>query len=249
MQVFFYHTPDVCPSDSLPDCAVVIDVLRATTTLCAALQAGVEAVQVFADVEALMQVSEQWPGEKRLRAGERGGQKLPEFDLGNSPLECTSAQLTGRRLFMSTTNGTRTLSRVASAKVVLAAALVNRQQVVEYLLAHRPESLWLVASGWEGHFSLEDTVCAGAIAQGLLGDPEDGLLDIVGNDELIAAIALYQQWRNCLYELLCRASHGQRLLRLGFEDDLQYCAQTDVLHVLPIQKQPGLLVTLDNDSK
>lgn len=243
MQVFFYHTPDLCPSDSLPDCAVVIDVLRATTTMCAALQAGVEAIQVFADVETLMQVSQPWPKEKRLRAGERGGQKLPAFDLGNSPLECTSARLSGRRLFMSTTNGTRTLRRVESAQVVLAAALVNRQRVVEYLLAHGPETLWLVASGWEGHFSLEDTVCVGAIAQGLVENANNGLLDMAGNDELIAAIALYQQWQNRLPELLRHASHGQRLLRLGFEEDLNFCAQTDVLNVLPIQQEPGLLIS------
>jgi 2-phosphosulfolactate phosphatase len=211
--------------------------------MCAALQAGVEAVQVFADVETLMQVSEPWPKEKRLRAGERGGQKLPDFDLGNSPLECTSARLSGRRLFMSTTNGTRTLRRVESANVVLAAALVNRQRVVEYLLTHRPKTLWLVASGWEGHFSLEDTVCVGAIAQGLVEGAKKSLLDMAGNDELIAAIALYQQWQNRLLALLRHASHGQRLLRLGFEEDLNFCAQTDVLNILPIQKESGLLIS------
>jgi 2-phosphosulfolactate phosphatase len=245
MQVFFYQTPDLCPSGPLPDCAVVIDVLRATTTISAALQAGVEAVQVFADIETLMQASDQWPVEKRLRAGERGGQKLPAFDLGNSPLECTSARLMGRRLFMSTTNGTRTLHRVESAKVVLAAALVNRRRVVEYLLANRPQTLWLVASGWEGHFSLEDSVCAGAVAHSLAAGSEKGLSAMAGNDELIAAIALYRQWQNRLLKLLHHASHGQRLLRLGYKDDLQFCAQTDVLNILPVQKEPGLLISLD----
>jgi 2-phosphosulfolactate phosphatase len=134
---------------------------------------------------------------------------------------------------------------VQSTKVVLTAALVNRQRVVEYLLAHRPETVWLVASGWEGHFSLEDTVCAGAVAWSLVGNYENGWLAMAGNDELIAAIALYQQWQNRLLELLHHASHGQRLLRLGYKDDLQFCAQADMLNVLPIQKEPGLLVAVD----
>lgn len=247
MKVSLYHTPGLTPSDSLPDCAVVIDVLRATTTMITALKAGVEAVQVFADIERLMQVSEQWPADKRLRAGERGGQKLPAFDLGNSPLECASASLQGCRLFMSTTNGTRTLKRVESVKVVLAAALVNRRRVVEYLLNHCPETVWLVASGWEGHFSLEDSVCAGAIADSLVtGVGADGP-ELAGNDELIAAIALYRQWQNRLLGLFHQASHGRRLLRLGYGDDLQFCARTDSLNTLPIQTEPGLLVSLEGD--
>ena len=73
MKLFVYHTPELTPTDKVPDCAIAIDVLRATTTMATALHAGAEAVQVFSDLDKLMHVSEQWPPEKRLRAGERGG--------------------------------------------------------------------------------------------------------------------------------------------------------------------------------
>lgn len=207
-----------------------------------ALNAGAEAIQVFSDMEQLMQVSEQWPPDQRLRAGERGGAKVAGCDLGNSPLDCTPERVRGKRLFVSTTNGTRALQCVQNAPVVLAAALINRQAVVQYLLDQRPETVWLVGSGWEGSYSLEDTACAGAIADRLIAELGASLAEVAGNDEVVGAIALYAQWQNQLLELLHQASHGQRLLGLGVIEDLKYCAQIDSLDTLPIQKEPGVLV-------
>ncbi|NEP00589.1 MAG: 2-phosphosulfolactate phosphatase family protein [Symploca sp. SIO2E9] len=242
MKLFVYHTPELTPKDKVPDCAIAIDVLRATTTIATALNAGAEAVQAFSDLDKLMQVSQQWSADKRLRAGERGGNKVSGCDLGNSPLDCTPEVVQGRRLFISTTNGTRALQCVENAPVVLAAALVNRQAAVQYLLAQQPETTWLVGSGWEGSFSLEDTVCAGAIAHSLLEQSRYSLDELVGNDEVVDAIALYSQWQDKLLEMFHHASHGKRLLRLKGHEDLKYCAQTDILEVLPIQKEPGVLV-------
>lgn len=242
MKLFIYHTPELAPADKVPDCAIAIDVLRATTTIATALNAGAEAVQTFSDIEKLLQVSEQWPTDKRLRAGERGGAAVSGCDMGNSPLECTPERVQGRRLFISTTNGTRALQRVQDAPIVLAAALVNRQAVVKYVFAQQPETLWLLGSGWEGSFSLEDTVCAGAIAHSLLEQFNGPLNALGGNDEVIGAIALYSQWKDQLLEMFHHASHGKRLLRLDCHEDLKYCAQTDILDVLPIQKEPGVLV-------
>lgn len=242
MKLFIYHTPELTPTDRVPDCAIVIDVLRATTTIATALNAGAEAVQAFSDLEKLIQVSEQWAPEKRLRAGERGGAMVTGFDMGNSPLDCTPERVKGRRLFISTTNGTRALQCVQNVPVVLAAAMVNRSAAVQYVLARKPGTVWLVGSGWEGSFSLEDTVCAGAIAHSLQEQLNGSLEELTGNDEVIGAIALYQEWKNRLLELFHYASHGKRLLRLECNEDLQYCARADILDVLPIQKEPGVLV-------
>lgn len=242
MKLFTYHTPELTPTDQVPDCAIALDILRATTTIATALNSGAEAVQTFSDLEKLMQVSEDWSPEKRLRAGERGGATVAGCDLGNSPLDCTPERVGGRRLFLTTTNGTRALECVQNAPVVLAAAFVNRQAAVEYLIAHKPETVWLVGSGWEGSYSLEDTACAGAIAYSIQKELNCPLADLAGNDETLGAIALYSQWQDQLLSLLHHASHGKRLLRLDGHEDLKYCSQTDILDVLPMQKSPGVLV-------
>jgi 2-phosphosulfolactate phosphatase len=249
VKLFVFHTPELTPDGQVPDCAIAVDVLRATSTIATALSAGAEAVQVFSDMDQLMQVSEQWHPDKRLRAGERGGGKVAGCDLGNSPLDCTPELVAGKRLFISTTNGTRCLERVQDAATVMTAALINRGAVVNYLLEHQPEIVWIVGSGWEGSFSLEDTVCAGAIAHQLSQHWStlhnvypDGF---IGNDEVLGAIALYSQWRDQLLQLMHYASHGQRLLRLDCHDDLKYCAALDSLDVLPMQREPGILVKVN----
>jgi 2-phosphosulfolactate phosphatase len=191
-----------------------------------------------------MQVSDKWDPDLRLRAGERGGAKVQGCDLGNSPLDCTPATVKGKRLFISTTNGTRTLQRVQAAKIVLAAAMINRAAIVDYVVSQQPETVWMVGSGWEGTYSLEDTVCAGAIADLLatkLGVP---LVELAGNDELVASIALYHQWKDNLLELFHLASHGQRLLRLNGHEDLKFCATLDILATVPIQTSLGILQAL-----
>ena len=241
MKIFVYHTPELTPNDTVPECAIAVDVLRATSTMATVLAAGGEAVQVFSDLDQLMTVSEQWPSDKRLRAGERGGAKVAGFELGNSPLDCTAELVAGKRLFISTTNGTRALQRIQNAPIVLAAALINRAAVVKFLLEKQPETVWIVGSGWEGSYSLEDTVCAGAIAHSIWQQTNCPLEEISGNDEVVSAIALYSQWQNDLLGLLHKASHGQRLLRLECLEDLKYCSQTDTLDILAIQTELGVL--------
>jgi 2-phosphosulfolactate phosphatase len=237
-----YHTPEETPADSVPDCAIAIDVLRATSTMAAALENGAEAIAVFSDLDALTQASDAWPVEKRIRAGERGGAQVEGFELGNSPLALTHEMMSGRRLFMSTTNGTRCLSRIQSAPWVMAASLTTRRAVVKRLLDKQPATVWLVGSGWEGSYSLEDTVCAGAIVHEILTQTGLAAKEVAGNDAAIAAVSLYLQWHDQLLDLLHIATHGQRLLRLDNDEDLAYCAQLDVLDAVPVQSSPGVLV-------
>ncbi len=210
--------------------------------MAAAFSAGAEAIQVFSDLDRLLSESQSWPSDKRIRAGERGGQRVEGFDLGNSPLDHSPKKTEGKRLFMSTTNGTRCLERIQAAPIVLTAALTTRQAVADYLQKHQPKIVWLVGSGWEGEYSLEDTVCAGAIVQQLIDQMQVSALDIIGNDAALAATSLYLQWRTQLPKLMCQASHGQRLLDQNNTVDIDYCAQLDILNIVPIQQSPGVLV-------
>jgi 2-phosphosulfolactate phosphatase len=239
MKLYTYHTPELTPDQELPECAIVVDILRATTTIVTALAAGAEAVEVFADLDKLKARSDEHPDQLCLRAAERGGAAVSGFDLGNSPLDYTAAVVNQKRIFMSTTNGTRAFQRVQAAPTVIAAAMLNLSAVVDYVSKTNPAEVWIVGSGWEGSYSLEDTACAGAIAHEIktaLGDRCEW-----GNDESIAAVCLYQQWRDRLEALFREASHGKRLLRLDRDQDIAYCAKIDTVKVVPIQTAPGVL--------
>ncbi|MFN9622312.1 MAG: 2-phosphosulfolactate phosphatase family protein [Cyanobacteriota bacterium] len=248
MQLFYFPTSEnvpevVGPADGGPDGAVVIDVLRATTTIAWSLQNGAEAIQAFADLAELDVAAAAWPADQRLRSGDRGGRRLEGFDLGNSPLAVTPEVVGGKRIFMSTTNGTRSLAAVRDVPLLLTACLPNRTAVARRLIARDCQQVWLVGSGWEGAYSLEDSLAAGAVASAameLAVAPHRGVR--CGNDEMLAALALWQQWRHDTETCLRAASHGQRLLGLGNHDaDFACCAAVDALGIVPMQAEPGVL--------
>nr|WP_322765723.1 2-phosphosulfolactate phosphatase family protein [Cyanobium usitatum] len=226
-----------------PDAAVVIDVLRATTTIAWSLQNGAEAIEAFANLEELEAAAAAWPAQQRLRAGERGGQRVAGYDLGNSPLAVTPELVGGKRIFMSTTNGTRSLAAVKSVPLLLTACLPNRTAVARRLLEQECSRVWIVGSGWEGDYSLEDSLAAGAVASAAIEmavAPHIGVS--FGNDEMLAALALWQQWHLDTETCLRTASHGQRLINLGDHDaDFACCAAVDSLQLVPFQAEPGVL--------
>jgi 2-phosphosulfolactate phosphatase len=248
MRISYFHTSEsvpavLPPAEGGPDAAVVIDVLRATTTIAWSLQNGAEAIEAFADLATLEVAAAAWPAERRLRAGERGGQRVDGYDLGNSPLAVTPELVGGKRIFMSTTNGTRSLAAVRPVPLLLTACLPNRTAVARRLIERGAQEVWIVGSGWEGDYSLEDSLAAGAVAAAAIElalDPHPGIT--CANDEMLAALALWQQWRHDPEACLRAASHGQRLNRLGNHDaDFACCAAVDSLSIVPIQAEAGVL--------
>lgn len=248
VQISYFHTSEAVPpvlpvAEGGPDAAVVIDVLRATTTIAWSLQNGAEAIQAFADLGELEAAAAAWPVDRCLRAGERGGKRVEGYDLGNSPLAVTPELVTGKRIFISTTNGTRSLQAVRPVPLLLTACLPNRTAVARRLVEAGAERVWIVGSGWEGDYSLEDSLAAGAVASAateLAVAPHVGVR--FGNDEMLAALALWQQWHHDTETCLRAASHGQRLIGIGNHDaDFACCAAVDSLTIVPLQTSPGVL--------
>jgi 2-phosphosulfolactate phosphatase len=248
LRISYFHTSEAVPpvrspQAGGPDAAVVIDVLRATTTIAWSLQNGAEAIQAFADLGALETAAAAWPAERTLRAGERGGKRVEGYDLGNSPLAVTPELVGGKRIFMSTTNGTRSLAAVIEVPLLLTACLPNRTAVARRLLERGAREVWIVGSGWEGAYSLEDSLAAGAVASAVIEvavAPHVGVT--LANDEALAALALWQQWHHEPETCLRAASHGQRLIGLGNHDaDFACCAAVDSLTIVPTQAEPGVL--------
>tara|TARA_B100000029_G_scaffold173227_1_gene169740 strand:+ start:752 stop:1483 length:732 start_codon:yes stop_codon:yes gene_type:complete len=240
MELSYFHVAGDVPKGVIPDTAVVIDVLRATTTIAWALQNGADAVETFSDLEELKERSNRWPQTSRLLLGERGGKRLNGFDLGNSPVDVTPELVGGKRVFMSTTNGTRSLNVVRNVARLYTLSLPNRRAVAERLINDRPSKLFIVGSGWEGSYSLEDSLAAGSLASFLLENTSNSVT--VVNDELTSALALWNQWQDDLEGCLRIASHGKRLEGIGNHDaDFKCCAALDQLSIVPTQVKPGVL--------
>ncbi len=235
----YYHVAvDVPENDS--DIAVVIDVLRATTTISHALTNGADSVQVFSDLKLLKKEADSWDPDKKLMLAERGGKKIEGFDLGNSPLSVTRDLVAGKRLFMSTTNGTKSLQKVENVDFLFSMALTNRKAVAERIITLKKSNVLILGSGWEDSYSLEDSLAAGALADYLIRN-YDLKVNII-NDELNAALALWHYWKGDILKCLKSATHGKRLTSIGnYEDDFNCCAQLDCLNIVPTQVEKGVI--------
>ncbi|NLV91537.1 MAG: 2-phosphosulfolactate phosphatase [Firmicutes bacterium] len=218
--------------------AVVIDVLRATSTLATAFANGVTKVFPTATVEEARSLR----GTNRLLGGERGGVKLPDFDLGNSPREYTAAVVAGRELVMTTTNGTAAILASAGAHRVLLASFLNLPAVVAACRRLQREVV-VVCAGTQQRFTLEDAVCAGMICQALTGVRAEEAVDLGLSDGASLVLALAEQWQGRLEEMLQSCRHGRNLARLGFAEDLTYCSQLGLLEVVPEYSQGAIILS------
>lgn len=214
---------------------VVIDVLRATTTIAAALAAGAAGVWPVAQVDEAFALAERLRREGRqvLLAGERQNHKVPGFDLGNSPQVLTPQLLAGADLVLTTTNGTPGLAKAKEhgAAEVYAGALINGPAVTAALAA-QPDGpdITLVCAGTKGYLALEDFFCAGLIVDGLTARWPD----MAVNDTARAARLAFAAAVGCWPEPLVNCSHAQSLARAGFTDDIDYCARIGSNRVVPL---------------
>ena len=226
--------------DTDSDIAVVIDVLRAATTIAWALTNGADSIQVFADLDLLKHHAANWDPDKKLMLGERGGKKISGFDLGNSPLSVNKEIVNGKRLFMSTTNGTKSFKRVQNINYLFSMALINRKAVAEKIISLNKNNILILGSGWEGSYSLEDSLAAGALASYII-ENKNVNVNII-NDELYSALALWNFWKGDILKCLKISTHGKRLTSLGdYEDDFKCCSGLDQLNIVPNQVEPGVL--------
>lgn len=208
----------------------VIDVLRATTTIAAALHAGARTVIPFFETEDAVRTARQYErGEVKL-AGERHMVAIPGFDLGNSPLEFTAASVGQQTVMLTTTNGTRALLAADSAKAVFVASYANFSITLERLQAalESGHALSIVCAAREGMVALEDAACAGRFVHALRA-ANDGL---AVNDGALLSELLAQKYGDDLAALFHDAEHGRALHDAGFSADLAVCADVDCFPVL-----------------
>lgn len=212
--------------------AVVIDILRASTTIVHALAAGASAVIPCQEVDEARAIAAGLPGGTAVLGGERGGMKIPEFHLDNSPLNCTPERLAGKTLVFTTTNGTRAMRHARFAERIVIGAFVNLNAVLRLLL-DETKPVHLVCAGTDGSITTEDALFAGAIVRGIrhaTGTPawED--------DQTVLAATLFDavhadatRFAACLRD----SRGGRNLVELGFEADITRSAAWDLFDLVP----------------
>ncbi len=209
--------------------AVVIDVLRATSVIVTALQNGARQIRPVAEVEDARQL---W-SPATLLGGERNAEKLEGFDFGNSPLEYTSERVKGKEIILTTTNGTRALSRCNLADRVIIGSFLNSKAVCGCLMGLE-QPVVLICAGTNGEFSLDDFLCAGLIA----GTIEDS--GYRTSDDLVTlAISAWKSAQQDIHGTLATCHHYNILKSKGFTADLDYCltpGQSDLVPEYYIQE-------------
>lgn len=212
--------------------AVVVDILRATTSICAAFAAGAAKIVPLDSLEKLPQYRQMG----YMLAAERNGEKIADAEYGNSPTEYNRSDLQGERLAYSSTNGTVCLLKAQDADQVWVGCFSNLSAIAKKI-AQEPQDVVILCSGWKQEFSLEDTLFAGALAERLM---KSGAHEST-NDAVWMALDLWHNAQKDLYGYCQKASHVKRLKRLNYDNDIRFALTPDTCPIVPEMKN-GVLV-------
>ena len=216
---------------------VVIDILRATSSITYGIENGAEAIIPVANVEDCLTF-----GDKGyLLAAERNGEVVTGYDFGNSPFSYTKEKVGGKTIVLTTTNGTKALHLANKrAHQVVIGAFLNLDSLCQYL-ASQNKNVLLLCAGWKDQFNLEDTLFAGAVVNKLRQNFEHF------DDSSVAAEDLYLLAKDDLRKYLHKSSHSHRLAQLNIEEDVVFCLQLNVCKAIPVL-QGERLVALNDPS-
>ncbi len=212
--------------------AVIIDIFRATSSICYGIENGAEAIIPVAKVEECAAYREK--GLDYLLAAERNGEVVAGFDFGNSPFSYTKEKVLGKTVVLTTTNGTHALHLSIKAKKIVIGSFLNLSALCNWL-KDQQENILLVCAGWKNNFNLEDTLFAGAVVDQL--KESNYKLD----DPSIGANDLFELGKNDLNLYLQKTAHSERLKKLGIEEDIKFCLQVDLTTAIPVLKGEKLV--------
>jgi len=237
VKVRVYFSPNSLDEIALRDkTIVVVDVLRASTTITYAMNAGAREVIPVASVDQAMKIVGNLFSTSTVLCGERGGKRIEGFKLGNSPAEYTKEAVEGKMLILTTTNGAVALTKAKYARHCFIGSFVNISAVVSALseLSDLEETgLVIICSGREDDFSLEDSVCAGM----LLSKLKEKIPNIELTDSARTVLSDYDSYGDSIYETIRESDHGKYLASIGFEDDIKVASEIDSVPIVPVLEQ------------
>ncbi|MBM7583390.1 2-phosphosulfolactate phosphatase [Caldicoprobacter guelmensis] len=233
MKIDVYALPNSVQEKELKErIAVVVDVLRASSTIITALHNGCREVIPLIDIEEAINLSKNYEKGTFLLGGERNAQKIEGFDLSNSPYEYTRDVVEGRTVLITTTNGTRAIRKANEAKEVIIGGFLNAAAVARYI-GQKEENVAFICAGTDGKFSLDDILAVGAMIDALqnTGKPLD--MDDLG----LVCLQMYSIHKQDLKEILKHTYHYKNLVKAGFEADVDYCIQLNLLPTIPVYRE------------
>jgi 2-phosphosulfolactate phosphatase len=204
---------------------VLVDILRATTSICAAFENGVARIIPVPDAEQARHMKEKG----YLVASEQDGKKLEFADFGNSAFQFTREAIGGKTLVYCTTNGTKALEYAKNADQIVIGAFINITALTNWLV-NKKKNVVILCSGWKNKFCLEDSLFAGALTEKLL----DHTVFSTSCDSTLAALDLWYLAHENPVEYIGKAAHRHRLKRLGLDDVIPYSFTSDSTRVVPV---------------
>ena len=206
---------------------IVVDVLRATSVIITALNNGAKSVVPVTSVEEALSTKKKL--ESVVLGGERRAQKIEGFDLSNSPLEYKSEVIHDRNVVITTTNGTKAISKSSAANKIYIGALINAKAVSSKAVKNEKDII-IVNAGTNGVFSMDDFITGGAIIDEILSEQDYELTDIAKT-----ALVIYRSHKD-IKSYVKGAAHYKILVDLGLEEDIDYCLQKDLFNIVPEYK-------------
>ena len=230
MRIDFHFTPGQTDEFALREkTVIIIDVLRASTSIITALSNGAREIIPATTVESAVKISGNLTVDVTLLGGERNGKMIEGFNLGNSPVDYSEEKVKGKAIVFSSTNGSQALVKSRFAQDVAVCAFVNMAAVSRFL-KEKGRDFVIVCAGNNGMFSMEDTVCGGMLVHSVAGEDAAGW---VLSDGALAALTLYRSFGKNILKMMKNSDHGKHLQEIGFGEDLKICAAVDTLHVIP----------------
>ena len=217
---------------------VVIDVLRATSSMCIAFEKGLDKLIPVSTVEEALDYRND--DRNYILAAERNGKPVKSFDFGNSPQVYLDMDVKGRTVVMTTTNGTKCINIAKKDHDVVIGSFLNLAAIAKWLIKQNRDVI-LFCAGWKGKFNLEDTLFAGALVDLLV---TSNLYDN-SCDAAHASLVLWHYAKQDLYGFLDQSSHRKRLSKLNIDSDVNFCLQLNLTNKIPILKGDVLVAACE----
>ena len=228
----FFGISGIAPADVVGKVVAVIDVLRASSSIAAAMANGARAVIPTESPDEAVTLSKTFARSDVRLAGERRMLPIPGFDLGNSPAEFTRQAVDGKTILMTTTNGTAALAATQGARDVVVASYVNFSAALSMLRAalRGGADIAIVCAGRDKQFAFEDAGCAGRYVRHV----SRRLTGVKLNDAAHASVLIDRKYGDNVHRLLGASEHGRALSEAGFSDDITTCSTLDAFPVIPL---------------